>query len=80
MPTRRFPTDILAYATEQKRAVLTINRRHFVRLHRHQPNHAGIIACTFDPDFQRQAQRIHLELAAHAVLSAQLLRVNRPPS
>ena len=36
------------FAISQRRAVLTINRRHFFRLHRSNPNHAGIIACTYD--------------------------------
>ncbi|OAD19383.1 hypothetical protein THIOM_004984 [Candidatus Thiomargarita nelsonii] len=43
----------------QGRAVLTINRKHFIRLHRLQPEHAGIIVCTFDPNFVGQARRIH---------------------
>jgi hypothetical protein len=42
---------LLACASADGRAVLTLNRKHFVRLHSVQPEHAGIIACTFDPDF-----------------------------
>ena len=47
--------DILAFACADSRAVLTFNRKHFVRLHGTQPEHAGIIACRFDPDFPRRA-------------------------
>ena len=43
--------EVLAYAVSEKRAVLTLNRKHFVRLHIAQPDHSGIVVCTFDPDF-----------------------------
>lgn len=33
---------------------------------------------TFDPDFVRQALRIHEALAEQAVLAGQVVRVNRP--
>ncbi len=69
---------VLAYAAEQGRAVLTLNRKHFIRLHNTQSYHAGIIVCTFDPDFVGQAYRIHAALQAQAQLSGQLIRVNRP--
>jgi len=71
-------TEILAEAGKDRRALLTLNRKHFVRLHREQPQHAGIITCTFDADFERQAQRIHRTLETQPELTGQLLRVNRP--
>ncbi len=71
-------TEVLAEASSDRRAVLTLNRKHFVRLHNERPQHAGIIACTFDADFERQAQRIHQALEAHPDLRGQLLRTNRP--
>ena len=40
--------DVLAFATSFNRAVITENRKDFFRLHRIQPEHAGIIACTND--------------------------------
>ena len=41
--------QVLAFATEQRRAVLTLNRFDFIRLHREtQAAHAGIIVCTRD--------------------------------
>ena len=70
--------EVLAFARSDERAVLTLNRKHFVRLHREQPQHAGIIVCTFDADFERQAQQIHEALEAQPVLTGQLLRINRP--
>ncbi len=69
---------VLAFATSHNRTVLTLNRKHFVRLHNTGARHAGIIVCTFDPDFVRQASRIHDALRSDAELEAQLLRVNRP--
>jgi hypothetical protein len=58
MANQRIPDDaLLAYATSQSRAVLTLNRRHFVRLHNSGARHAGIIVCTFDPDFGRTRDR-----------------------
>lgn len=69
--------EVLKFATNENRAVLTINRRHFIRLHREQPNHAGIIVCTLDPDFVGQAERIHKAICGQTSLSGKLIRVNR---
>lgn len=70
--------EVLAEASSDQRAVLTLNRKHFVRLHDQQPRHAGIVACTFDADFERQAQWIHQAMEAQPDLNGRLLRVNRP--
>lgn len=70
---------VLAFATADGRAVLTLNRRDFVHLHRQGAAHAGIIACTLDPDFAGQAARIASALAGVSNLRGQLIRVNRPP-
>ena len=51
-----------------------------IRLHGFQPEHAGVIVCTFDPDFRGQAERIHAELESNPSLLGQLVRVNRPSS
>jgi hypothetical protein len=48
-----------------------------MRLHRQQPDHAGIIVCTFDPDFDRQGERIHQGIGGRTSLAGQLVRVNR---
>jgi hypothetical protein len=71
--------DVLTFATSDDRAVLTINRRHFIALHARNANHAGIIVCTLDFDFIGQAGRIHAAIPGAGVLKGQLLRVNRPP-
>lgn len=70
--------EVLALAVSLGRAVLTLNRKHFIRLHHEQPAHAGIVVCTYDPDFMGQAARIHASLQSQPQLAGQLLRVNRP--
>lgn len=72
--------DALRFAIEQGRAVLTLNRRHFVKLHQMVPDHQGIVVCTFDPDFSRQAQAIHAAITRVPTLAGQLIRINRPPA
>jgi hypothetical protein len=47
--------EVLAYASGLNRAVLIINRRDFIRLHLASNDHAGIVVCTFDPNFSAQA-------------------------
>src|SRR5689334_22501888 len=50
--------NVLAYATVHQRAVITMNRRDFIRLHRHLPDHAGLVVCTDEPDRVALAERI----------------------
>ena len=70
--------EVIVFASADNRAVLTLNRKHFIRLHNAVPGHGGIIVCTFDPDFLGQARRIHSAIAPKIKLSGQLIRVNRP--
>lgn len=69
--------EVLRFATRESRAVLTLNRSDFIALHRENSAHAGIIVCTFNPDFIALAERIHAALEACESLSGSLLRVNR---
>jgi predicted nuclease of predicted toxin-antitoxin system len=70
--------DVLAFAVSNERAVLTQNRRDFIRLHRLQPDHSGIIVCTEDRNLERLATRIHEAISAEESLKEKLIRVNRP--
>jgi predicted nuclease of predicted toxin-antitoxin system len=70
-------TEVLDFATRDERILLTLNRRHFIRLHLQNQNHAGIIVCTFAPDFNGHAQRIEAGIKAIMDLRGQLIRVNR---
>ena len=69
---------LLERATQLGRAVLTLNRVDFKRLHLQYPTHAGIIICTEDPDRLGQAQRIAESVSNAGELLGQLLRVYRP--
>ena len=70
--------EVLAFAIADNRAVLTQSRRDFVKLHRSQPDHAGMIICSDDQNFVRLAERIHAAISAENVLASQLIRVIRP--
>jgi len=69
---------VLQFAIADSRAVLTFNRRHFIKLHWRNPNHLGIVVCSYDPDFDALAQRIADAISEAGNLEKQLLRVNRP--
>lgn len=69
--------EVLRFAIEQGRAVITHNRQDFIRLHRAQSVHEGIIVCTMDSDFVSLAQRIHRQLSMMDCLKGELIRVNR---
>jgi hypothetical protein len=71
--------DVLAFAVAQGRAVLTFNRRHFIRLHALGSPHRGIIVCTRDDDSAALAARIHQAIPSVPSLDNHLLRVARPP-
>lgn len=69
--------EVLAFAIVQGRCLLTLNRKKdFMRLHRENPAHSGIVVCREDADFIGQAERIHAALPADP--QGQLIRVNRP--
>ena len=70
--------DQLLFATGQGRAVLTRNRKDYIRLHRRFAQHSGIISVTDDPDFNGQAVRIDVAISALFSLLNQHVRVNRP--
>ena|SRR5215470_3150592 len=71
---------VLSFGHSQGRAVLTLNRKHFVRLHNAGVAHSGIIACTSDLDFSRQANSIQTAIESEGELAGNLIRVNRPSS
>ncbi|WP_333469258.1 DUF5615 family PIN-like protein [Microcoleus sp. herbarium12] len=46
--------EVLAFALSIDRAILTLNRRHFIKLHTLKPDHAGIIVCKDDSNRERR--------------------------
>ncbi|MBI2925949.1 MAG: DUF5615 family PIN-like protein [Verrucomicrobia bacterium] len=73
-------SEVLKDATERGRALLTLNRRDFIRLHGENPNHAGVIACTQNLDFVDLAKRIDAAIHAETTLAGRVIRVYRPQS
>ncbi len=70
--------NVLRFAVQEQRALITINRKHFKLLHDQNPDHCGLILCTYDPDFVRQAERIDEAIRMAGLLEGQMIRVNRP--
>ena len=68
--------EVLAFATNENRILLTLNRKHFIKLHADGDGHSGIVVCTQDNDFVGLAQRIHVAVGNES-MSGTLLRVNR---
>jgi hypothetical protein len=70
--------EVLDFATQEKRALLTINRRDFIPFHEKGVQHAGIVVCTQDGDIAGQANRIHISIQGAESMTGQLIRINRP--
>ena len=69
--------DVLALATSEGRAVLTLNRKDFYRLHEQSSAHAGIVVCVADLNYSRLAQMIHERIQAEGEIAGRILRI--PP-
>lgn len=69
---------VLDFARTTGRVLITLNRKHFIHLHDQQKDHPGIIVCSFDPNFEALAYRIHKAINEYPNLSGQLIRINRP--
>ncbi|MBW4499716.1 MAG: DUF5615 family PIN-like protein [Scytonema hyalinum WJT4-NPBG1] len=81
--------EVLAFAVSDNRAVITLNRQDFIRLHRSNSEYAGIIVCTNDTDRSRMATRINEAMsndkplrvyATKEPLLCKLIRVVHPAS
>jgi hypothetical protein len=73
------PDDqVLSFAVQENRALLTINRKDFIPFHEKGIHHTGIIVCTQDSDTAGQANRIHAAIQGSDVLVERLFRINRP--
>jgi hypothetical protein len=60
--------QVLEFATQNRRALLTINKRDFIQLHKVNQSHASIIVCSQDADTGGQAKRIHQEISSQLSL------------
>ncbi len=70
--------EVIQFAHSQGRAVLSLNRRDFVRLHSSGIEHSGIIVCTDDKDFIALAARVDQVLRDAVPLIGRLIRIVRP--
>ena len=70
--------EVLEFATRAGRAVLSLNRRDFIRLLKRGISHAGIVVCTEDTDTAAQAARVHDAVASVPTLAGELVRVRQP--
>jgi predicted nuclease of predicted toxin-antitoxin system len=76
---QRIPDDeVLAFAISQNRAILTINRGDFIRLHRLSDEHFGMIVCTNNRNWEQFATRIDEAVKVEPSLQGKLIRVVRP--
>jgi predicted nuclease of predicted toxin-antitoxin system len=76
---QRIPDDeVLAFAIGKERSILTINRTDFMRLHRFDDNHFGIVVCTNNRNWEQFAARIDEAVKVEGSLQGKLIRVVRP--
>jgi predicted nuclease of predicted toxin-antitoxin system len=76
--------EVLKFATNQNRILITFNRDDFIDLHRSGMNHSGIIICKDDRNYKGQAKFINDFLQSQTTeLSDRLIRSqkqNQPKS
>ena len=72
--------DVLAFAIQENRAVITLNYNDFKNLHKRDNNHRGIVICIStrrQEDRDNFADRIDIALSDQESLEGELIRVNR---
>jgi predicted nuclease of predicted toxin-antitoxin system len=75
---QRIPDEeVLAFAAQSGRILLTLNRWDFIILHAKSNQHAGIMVCTQNPDLLQQAEQIDKAVAEAGNMKEILIRVNR---
>jgi predicted nuclease of predicted toxin-antitoxin system len=75
--------EVLVFAQQQNRTVITLNRDDFVKLHRSGVRHYGIVICKDDRDYSGQVQTLHTYFQSQSDLTNRAIRVkkqNQPKS
>lgn len=67
--------DVLAFAHSHSRAILTVNRSDFVKLHDLEMPHSGIIICAEDMDREKMARQINESIFWVSTLRGNLIKV-----
>jgi predicted nuclease of predicted toxin-antitoxin system len=70
---------VMQRAIELNRTVLTMDERHYRRLHRVQPVHSGIVVFNDDGDRAALVARLDQAIGQHLPLDGRVLHVPRPP-
>lgn len=79
LANQSIPDDkVLEIATELERVLITFNRRDFIRLHRQDNKHAGIVVCTQNRELNVLVHQIDLTLKSETDFARKLLRVYKP--
>lgn len=73
---------VIQFAVMRRRIILTFNRKHFIKFHKMEILHWGIVVCTEDKDNLSLAKRIHEAVANFSDddFKNTLIRINRPNS
>lgn len=75
---QKIPDDqVLHFATANQRAVITQNRRDFIRLHQQGPPHAGIVVCSKNLDWEAFAATIYQVLADREAMTGELIHITK---
>ncbi len=75
---QRIPdNEVLGFASQSGRSMLTLNRRDFIAIHEKTAEHAGIIVCTHNPNAREQAEQIDALVQEMGNLAGKLIRANR---
>ena len=70
--------NVLKFAQERGRIVITLNREDYIALHKQGKAHSGIYICKEDRDYQGQAEKIHeFILNASQTLEGRLIRIKK---
>jgi hypothetical protein len=64
---------VLEFAHNHGCMLLTLNRRHFIRLHQQGCRHLGIVVCSLDLNFAALAERIHAAIQAESSPTGMLI-------
>lgn len=69
--------DVLRFAINENRILITYNRQDFIKQHYNIPHHCGIIICSLDPDIIGQATKIQKLVSSEEFFNGKLFRINK---